>query len=123
MDVLEKTNRQRRSMFVVAGKDAKNKIFPALYAYMPSHAGWFFNWMFRYAIPTIYSKRVRDKNELMVSDEDIQQYGQFIEAIKEYNPNLHLQLCGFHKLYRSHLKNCAGWFDGGRLTKKNTSNQ
>ena len=39
MDVLEKTNRQRRSLFVVAGKDAQNKVFPALYAYMPSHAG------------------------------------------------------------------------------------
>ena len=110
MDILEKKNRQRRSLFVVAGKDSENKIFPALYAYMPSHGGWFFNWMFRFGIHFIYSFKIRNKIQLMLSDEDVQQYDQFNMAIKRYYPNVKIRLCGFHKLYRSDLKSYKAWF-------------
>ena len=66
--------------------------------------------MFRFGIPVLYSIKIWNKIQLMLSDEDVQQYEQFNLAIKRYYPNTKIRLCGFHKLYRSDLKSCNAWF-------------
>mmetsp|Transcript_17811 Transcript_17811/g.45180 ORF Transcript_17811/g.45180 Transcript_17811/m.45180 type:complete len:175 (+) Transcript_17811:148-672(+) len=52
-DTTAQTNQEKRPLFLLAALTADNKTFSALSALLPSLGRWVFDWLLRYAIPTL----------------------------------------------------------------------
>ena len=55
MDVTAETSNEGRALFLVAGKDGNNCGFTAARIFLPSKQMWVFQWIFEYALPTLFS--------------------------------------------------------------------
>ena len=74
MDVTAETNNEGRALFLVAGKDGNNCGFTAARIFPPSEQMWVFQWIFYYAVPTLFSSSVIQCNQLCVTDGNKQVY-------------------------------------------------
>jgi hypothetical protein len=99
MDVTAETNNEGRGLFLVAGKDGNNSGFTAARIFLPSEQMWVFQWIFDYALPTLFSPSVIQANHLCVTDGDKQVYHPLnqLQLRKEIWRGNH-QLCEFHLL-------------------------
>ena len=99
MDVTAETNNEGRGLFLVAGKDGNNSGFTAARIFLPSEQMWVFQWIFDYALPTLFSPSVIQANHLCVTDGDKQVYHPLnqLQMRKEIWTGTH-QLCEFHLL-------------------------
>lgn len=68
LDVTEKTNREKRGLFVATGIDGNNKIFPALHSFMPNAKMNSFAWIYDHAIPELWPHHCITKCEAMITD-------------------------------------------------------
>ena len=99
MDVTAETNNEGRGLFLVAGKDGNNSGFTAARIFLPSEQMWVFQWIFSYALPTLFSTSVIQFNQLCVTDGDKQVYHPLnqLQSKKDVWRGTHM-LCEFHLL-------------------------
>jgi hypothetical protein len=99
MDVTAGTNNEGRGLFIVAGKDGNNCGFTAARVFLPSEQLWVFQWIFDYALPTLFSPSVIQANHLCVTDGDKQVYHPLsqLQMQKVTWTGSHM-LCEFHLL-------------------------
>lgn len=53
-DVTEKTNNQKRGLFIGTGLDGNGQIFPCLHVYMPNSQSSSYWWIYSHAIPILW---------------------------------------------------------------------
>ena len=69
MDVVEKTNKEKRSMFIVTGIDGLGKIFSALHVYMPNAKGEAFHWIYNHAMPILWKENIQNVQVILTDGE------------------------------------------------------
>ncbi|MGH7974677.1 MAG: hypothetical protein ACREBR_04060 [bacterium] len=74
MDVTMQTNKEKRGLFLVAGKDANSKGFTAARIFLPSEQRWVFHWIFRHCLPKLLTEQVIAMNQLVITDGDSDAY-------------------------------------------------
>ena len=99
-DVTEQTNREKRSLLLVAGLTANMESFTVCRALLPSCARWVFHWFFSTAMPALVPKKARLRNIVNYTDGDEREYNSFIAAIPTYFPNSSHRLCTWHLINR-----------------------
>ena len=99
-DVTEQTNKEKRSLLVVAGLTANMESFTVCRALLPSCARWVFHWFFTTAMPALVPKKARARNVVNYTDGDEREYNAFIAAIPMYFPKSSHRLCSWHLINR-----------------------
>jgi hypothetical protein len=92
VDVTEKTNREKRGLFVATGIDGNNKIFPTLHSFMPNAKMNSFAWIYNHAIPELWPKECIERCEVMITDGEHSLYAPIENMIRMNTDwkNLHL---------------------------------
>lgn len=101
VDVTFNTNNEKRPLFRVIGKNARNKNLPFVDAFIPSMQRYVFSWLFSEALPFILDPLALKKTSMILTDQDV----HMIEALnavlrnndKKYSTALH-RLCKWHKV-------------------------
>jgi hypothetical protein len=101
-DVTFGTNAEKRPLGRMTHKTANNNIFPGVQAFLPSQAGWVFDWVKSKAVPHLLCGNALQKTSLELTDED----RQYIHASRNVyantsdNPygNAKIRLCKWHKV-------------------------
>jgi hypothetical protein len=101
-DVTFGTNAEKRPLGRMTHKTANNNIFPGVQAFLPSQAGWVFDWVKSKAVPHLLCGNALRKTSLELTDED----RQYIHASRNVyantsdNPygNAKIRLCKWHKV-------------------------
>jgi hypothetical protein len=99
-DVTEQTNREKRSLLVVAGLTSSLESFTVCRALLPSCARWVFHWFFSTAMPALVPKKARLRNVVNFTDGDELEYNAFITAIPTSFPFSSHRLCAWHLINR-----------------------
>ena len=74
-DVTEKTNKEKRGMFVGTGQDGTGRIFIALHSFMPNAQMTSFNWIYKHAVPALWTNDVVTNTEVAITDGEYALYG------------------------------------------------
>ena len=80
-DVTERTNAEKRSLYLFTGLDGNNKIFPALHCFMPNCSSEQYGWIYEYAFPDLVGKDVVKRNEVFITDGETAMY-ETLENLK-----------------------------------------
>lgn len=67
-DVTEKTNIEKRGLFLGVGQDGNGKIFTNLHCFMPNAQASSFNWIYREAIPYLWGTDAVRFNQVIITD-------------------------------------------------------
>jgi hypothetical protein len=98
MDVTEKTNVEKRGLFVVTGVDGNNKIFVALHCFMPNGLLESYDWIYDYAFPLLLGDTTISNNEVTITDGEVALYAPLVNLTQTASPwqgTKHL-LCEYH---------------------------
>ena len=109
-DVTEKTNIEKRPLYLFTGMDGNNHLFPALHCYMPNCSGEIYQWVYEYAFPELVGKEVIEDNEFFITDGETAMY-ETLQNIKETSSpwsSTSLFRCIFHMFLQMWNKNIAG---------------
>ena len=106
-DVTSQTNKERRPLFLLVGKDSYGATFTALRCFMPSEQKWMFQWLWETAIPLLMGKSILRRNNLLLTDGDFNEYEPFVNARDTLYPHSHHGLCCYH-LISLHISNKLG---------------
>jgi hypothetical protein len=107
-DVTSQTNKERRPLFLLVGKDSYGSAFTAfLRCFMPSEQKWMFQWLWETAIPLLMGKSVLRRNNLLVTDGDFNEYEPFVNTRDTLYPHSQHGLCCYH-LISLHISNKLG---------------
>ena len=117
VDATAQTNNERRPLLLICGKDAKGKMFPVLRAFLPNERSWIFRWVFNVALPTLFSKSVLEKVNIIVSDGDSQEYSQIDICINNHLTKASRVRCGWHLVDRGWKHQGPSFQPGDGLSK------
>ena len=56
-DITHKTNREKRPLFTLVGKDSDGKAFTIIRAWLPNECEWSCRWMFQILIPDLAGQK------------------------------------------------------------------
>ena len=110
-DVTERTNREKRGLFLVLGQDGNNKSFVAFHCYIPNSKMDTFDWIYTHAIPELASPTILCGNEVFITDGEDALFAPFINAIKTCEgpwKNSYHYRCTFHLFYQEWKKKLSG---------------
>jgi len=98
MDVTERTNIEKRSMFLVTGQDGNNKIFIALHCFMPNAQMDSFNWIYDYAMPLLIGEETLLMNKVTITDGEDALYTPLVNQTEREGPwqNSKHYRCTYH---------------------------
>ncbi len=68
LDVTEKTNKEKRSMFIATGIDGLGRIFMALHCFMPNAKAISFNWIYEHAFVELWGDDIVRNIEAVLTD-------------------------------------------------------
>ncbi len=97
-DVTERTNNEKRGLFLLTGKDGNNKTFIACHCYLPNSKMDSFDWLYRIAIPSLASQQVVLGNEVFLTDGEDSLYSPYINQsmINSAWQNSRHYRCSYH---------------------------
>ena len=67
-DVTEKTNKEKRGLFLGTGLDGQKKLFIALHCFMPNARFESFSWIYKFALPELWTDKVISEIEVVITD-------------------------------------------------------
>lgn len=73
-DVTEKTNNQKRGLFVGTGLDGNGQIFPCIHVFMPNSQISSYGWIYNHAIPSIWGKETISNIQAIGTDGEYAMY-------------------------------------------------
>jgi len=97
-DVTEKTNKEKRGLFLAVGLDGMGKIFIPMHCFMPNSQMTSFHWVYKHAIPNLWGDEILmmplNINFLQFTFEE----GRWTYRIETWTPFLETSSCnGFKK--------------------------
>jgi hypothetical protein len=95
-DVTSQTNKEKRPLFLVIGKDSYGKTFTVFRCFMPLEQKWIFQWLWETAFPILVRKSVLQRNILLLTDGDFNEYEPFVNARNALYPHSQHGLCCYH---------------------------
>ena len=100
-DVTMQTNNERRPLFVLSGKDANNKAFTILRAFLPSQRLWVFDWLWNNGIPrllrpTAGALPILPRRQLCMMDNDDKERSPFEDGMMKFYIDAMAGCCGWH---------------------------
>ena len=110
MDVTERTNIEKRSMFLVTGQDGNNKIFIALHCFMPNAQMDSFNWIYDYAMPLLIGEETLLMNKVTITDGEDALYTPLVNQTEREGPwqNSKHYRCTYHLFTQEWHKKVRG---------------
>jgi len=98
LDVTERTNVEKRSMFLVTGQDGNNKLFIVLHCFMPNAQMDSFNWIYDYAMPLLIGEETLLKNKATITDGENALYSPLVNQTEKLGPwqNSKHYRCTYH---------------------------
>ena len=100
-DVVHGTNREKRPLLQVCGKDAHGESFVVLQCFMPSKKQWIFLWCFTSAMVKLFGPELLHRVQVVITDGDTQEINAFEDAIASLFVNAKMRRCFWHLLNRS----------------------
>lgn len=102
MDCTAGTNKQRRTLFVMAIKDSEGKCFPCNLSVLPSGQQWVFQFLYEVAFKELYGETTLSRVRLALTDEDPAEYAAFLACISRLNAykKATLMLCNLHAVWK-----------------------
>ena len=97
-DCTDKTNKEKRSLFIGTGQDGNGKLFSALHCYMPNAQLDSFQWIYKIAIPFLWGSEVVKKLNVVITDGERNLYSP-IENASQTNSDWNgckVYRCTFH---------------------------
>ena len=97
-DVTERTNNEKRGLFLLTGKDGNNKTFIACHCYLPNSKMDTFDWLYRIAIPTLAGEKIILCNQVFLTDGEDALYSPYINLTLIESPwaNSRHYRCSYH---------------------------
>ena len=94
-------NRLKRNVYVLNGIDSNNKLFAAMHCFMPSKQSIAYRWVFRNAMPYLFTKDVCSRIQCIATDQEEAEVKPIL-ALKsiDYYKNLRHRLDMFHILIK-----------------------
>lgn len=101
IDITYKTNAENHPLFVVVGKNTRNKNLPLVHAFLPSQQRYVFKWLFATALPRLLTKEKLKETSLITSDQDAHCL-EALTAVLRANDKIYskalIRLCKWHKV-------------------------
>ena len=120
VDCTADTNKEKRPLFTISGRDSNGKMFILLRAYFPNEQAWAFRWIFSTIFPKCFPSTTLRRIVFVCSDGDSQEFSQIDAAIRKFFPWVTRVRCGWHLFDRgwnkhgpkmgSHWKKQAAYF-------------
>jgi len=95
-DCTADTNKEKRPLFTISGKDSNGKMFILLRSYFPNEQAWAFRWIFSTILPKCFPTETLRRIVFVCSDGDSQEFSQIDAAIRTYFPWVTRGRCGWH---------------------------
>ncbi len=105
-DCTEKTNKEKRSLFIGTGQDGNGKLFSALHCYMPNAQQSSFQWIYEIAIPHLWGSQIVKKVNVVITDGERNLYSPIENAANtssDWN-GCKVYRCTFHLFTQELLK-------------------
>ena len=96
VDTTSHTNKDKRPLLTVSGRDTHGKMFIILRAFLPNERAWVFRWIFSLVIPTLLPSYVLSQVKVIISDGCPQEFIQIDNARKNIFKNALRIRCGYH---------------------------
>ena len=98
VDVTEKTNKEKRSMFMATGIDGLGKIFIAFHCYMPNAQASSYNWIYTHVMPTLWGHEIISNIQAVITDGEHALYDPLrnLTLLPDSTWNASLYRCTFH---------------------------
>ena len=109
-DVTERTNREKRGLFLLTGKDGNNRTFIAFHCYLPNSKTDTFDWLYRTAIPHLAGEKVILRNQVFLSDGEDALFSPFVNLTQLDSPwkNSKHYRCSYHLITQEWATHVAG---------------
>jgi hypothetical protein len=112
MDVTEKTNKEKRGLFMVVGQDGNGMIFTGMHCFMPNARLESFNWIYSHAVRSLWPLFDVTKNvESIITDGEPALYQPLENEISSGNiwsKEAAVYRCTFHLFSQHWTKHIAG---------------
>ena len=96
IDCTSDTNKEKRSLCTITGKNAHGKMFTILRAFLPNERAWMFRWLFSIVFPNSFEPKLIKRINYMITDGDPQEFQQLDMAAQEHFPQAVRGRCGYH---------------------------
>jgi hypothetical protein len=118
-DVTERTNIEKRGMFLVTGLDGNNKIFIGTHAYIPNAQMDTFEWLYTIALPDLISENTCLANQCICTDGEDALFAPLCTQTNLPGPwrNSTHRRCTYHLFTQQWAKKVAGYVTGEQATK------
>lgn len=109
-DVTERTNLEKRPLYLFCGLDGNRKIFPALHCFMPNSTTEIYEWIYEYAFLDMAGANVVERNEVFLTDGETAMYESLDNLKGTSSPwaSTTLFRCIFHIFYQVWDKTIGG---------------
>ena len=111
MDVTEKTNKEKRGLFMVVGQDGNGSIFTAMHCFMPNARFESYQWIYSYAASALWPPDVIKQIECIITDGEPALYSPLENEIRMgtiWNKGTAVYRCTFHLFSQYWCKYIAG---------------
>ena len=98
IDTVNQTNKDKRPILTISGRDTHGKLFIILRAFLPNEKAWVFCWIFLLVVPTLFSSYVLSQVKAIITDDCPQEFIQIDNARKTIFKNVLCIQCGFHQV-------------------------
>mmetsp|Transcript_2524 Transcript_2524/g.2829 ORF Transcript_2524/g.2829 Transcript_2524/m.2829 type:complete len:364 (+) Transcript_2524:2-1093(+) len=98
-DVTEKTNKEKRGLFLAVGLDGMGKIFIPMHCFMPNSQMTSFHWVYKHAIPNLWGDEILKRVEVVITDGEHALYAPLDNLSKTTLSKwsgVSVQRCSFH---------------------------
>ena len=96
VDTVSHTNKDKRPLLTISGKDSYGKMFIILRAFLPNERAWVFRWIFSIVMPTLFPGYILSKVKSIITDGCPQEFMQIDIARQNIFNNALRVRCGFH---------------------------
>ena len=87
VDTVSDTNKDKRPLLTISGKDSFGKMFIILRAFLPNERAWVFRWIFTIVLPTLFPRNLLSQVKAIITDGCPQEFMQIDTARQIYFKN------------------------------------
>ena len=96
VDTVNQTNKDKRPLLTISGRDTHGKMFIILRAFLPNERAWLFCWIFSLVLPTLFPSYVLSQVKAIITDGCPQEFTQIDYVRNTTFKNALRRRCGFH---------------------------